>query len=91
MFIVFYFIPTNLSKKKVFILILGIPFIVKLILSLPSVQLMMALSDRLSGYSLENTNMDGTSISSYIMTLTMLVFVFFTLKNISEKGVYYYY
>ena len=85
MFIVFYFIPTNLSKKKVFILILGIPFIVKLILSLPSVQLMMALSDRLSGYSLENTNMDGTSISSYIMTLTMLVFVFFTLKNISEK------
>lgn len=84
-FIVLYFVPTKLSKKKIFILILGIPFIVKLILSLPSVQLIMALSDRLSGYSLEKTNIDEVSISSYIMTLAMLTFVFFKLKLTNEK------
>lgn len=84
-FILLYFVPTKLSKKKIFILILGIPFIVKLILSLPSVQLIMALSDRLSGYSLEKTNIDEVSISSYIMTLAMLTFVFFKLKLTNVK------
>ena len=83
--ILLYFVPNDLSKRKIFIIILVIPIAVKLILSLPSIQLVMALSDRLSGYSIDRANIDAIPLSSYIMNSLMLIFIFVMLRNINEK------
>lgn len=83
--LVFYFMPYTLSKKKIFIVIILLPIFIKLTLSLLFTQFMTPLFDRVAGYSLDKVNADAVSLSSYIMTLVMLLFIFFQLRATDTK------